>query len=466
MRKFEIYNRIGMLNKYSNVDAYYGPYEADENHTALQVACSEIPIALRDRGLTIGIINGSGEVEEYWWNTDNVTDDGLVKKSSNEDISISIPAGAEEVTENPDGKTFSLTYILQGHSIFNKGFLYINGSVAAEFTPVASTNGVTETFLLPQQIGIYTCQIAVTDFFGQRVVTDNYTLSYGTISAYFNTTVVENIIPKSQYTLNGAFVQATINTIDKSLYTPNSIVLGNDVLYTDFNESDTYPKTVNIYLPDNLSIQQNVSFGLVYNNTQLINDRYVFSIIGQNDISISCDDSFSGFVNSRLQIPMVVESGNPTFVFNITVQIGDQTFVYTDAPGNALVNFPISRLPDLVPQGEDQTTIDVVITATNKTDPTMHTSKTIELTLHKVTSLEPRIESANYFIFNTRQGLLQADTFTSTIEDYYEDGQSPNTPITYYHNQDTLSFGSAQPNQIIFDTYVNINKTGINAPVM
>jgi hypothetical protein len=53
---FEINNRIKILNKYSNIDALYGPYNSIEE------ACSIIPEGLRGKGLTIGIINRSGEV--------------------------------------------------------------------------------------------------------------------------------------------------------------------------------------------------------------------------------------------------------------------------------------------------------------------------------------------------------------------------------------------------------------------
>ena len=38
---FEINNRIKMLNRYSNLDALYGPYES------VEAACEAIPEALR-----------------------------------------------------------------------------------------------------------------------------------------------------------------------------------------------------------------------------------------------------------------------------------------------------------------------------------------------------------------------------------------------------------------------------------
>jgi len=63
---FELNNRIKMLNPYSNVDALYGPYES------LEEALQSVPEEVRAQGLTIGVVNNSGKIEEYWWDTEDL----------------------------------------------------------------------------------------------------------------------------------------------------------------------------------------------------------------------------------------------------------------------------------------------------------------------------------------------------------------------------------------------------------
>ena len=78
---FKLANRIEIRDKYSNIDALYGPYEADIEHnlSAIEVACNTIEQSRRDRGLTVGIISESGKLEEYWWKNGTLNED-LEKK--------------------------------------------------------------------------------------------------------------------------------------------------------------------------------------------------------------------------------------------------------------------------------------------------------------------------------------------------------------------------------------------------
>lgn len=117
---FELNNTIKMLNKYSNVDALYGPYNSAEQ------ACATIPTALRRVGLTIAIYDIENGVVEYWWKK-GTNDSDLEEKSFSYKLNLSIPAGADRVTANPDGKTFTLAYILTGKSILKEARLLLNG---------------------------------------------------------------------------------------------------------------------------------------------------------------------------------------------------------------------------------------------------------------------------------------------------------------------------------------------------
>lgn len=77
---FELNNTIRMLNKYSNVDALYGPYNSFEDAV-------EATKNIADVGLTVGVRDGDVGIIEYWWKytpdlTEGATnDERLVEKS-------------------------------------------------------------------------------------------------------------------------------------------------------------------------------------------------------------------------------------------------------------------------------------------------------------------------------------------------------------------------------------------------
>lgn len=64
---------LEVRGKYSNIDFLYGPY------TTLQAACKRIVEAVRQKGLTVGIIERDSVVE-YWWR-DGIKDSDLILKN-------------------------------------------------------------------------------------------------------------------------------------------------------------------------------------------------------------------------------------------------------------------------------------------------------------------------------------------------------------------------------------------------
>ena len=71
----EIKNKLKILDKASNIDVRYGPW------TSVLNANTNVPLEVRDLGLTVGIINNNS-VDEYWYK-DGITDSDLILKSSN-----------------------------------------------------------------------------------------------------------------------------------------------------------------------------------------------------------------------------------------------------------------------------------------------------------------------------------------------------------------------------------------------
>lgn len=71
----EITKKIRIVNPYSNIDEFYGPYEN------LEEALLAVPLNLRKLGRTLGI-NTSEGIKEFWW-VKELGDNGLVEKLVN-----------------------------------------------------------------------------------------------------------------------------------------------------------------------------------------------------------------------------------------------------------------------------------------------------------------------------------------------------------------------------------------------
>jgi hypothetical protein len=72
---FQLNKPVQLIQPYSNVDLLYGPYASVED------ALEAVPYEIRKQGLTVGVINEKGIIEEYWWNTASVADASLFKKN-------------------------------------------------------------------------------------------------------------------------------------------------------------------------------------------------------------------------------------------------------------------------------------------------------------------------------------------------------------------------------------------------
>lgn len=80
MSTLGLQSRIQMVNKYSHVDVYYGPYDN------IIEAVNSIRKVLRDNGLTVGIYNADKtSIDEYWWKN-GIEDSDLILKQTEVDV--------------------------------------------------------------------------------------------------------------------------------------------------------------------------------------------------------------------------------------------------------------------------------------------------------------------------------------------------------------------------------------------
>ena len=96
---FNISRQVHIPNKHANIDVLYGPYES------ISQARETVPEIIRERGLTVGIINSfNGKLLEYWWK-DGTTDADLILKESSSESSNTIPIYTRQMAQelNPQG---------------------------------------------------------------------------------------------------------------------------------------------------------------------------------------------------------------------------------------------------------------------------------------------------------------------------------------------------------------------------
>lgn len=71
--RFDLVNRIKVNNPYPNIDSYYGAWQS------IQEACEKVPYVIREKGLTVGILENN-HIKEYWWKN-GIEDNDLEPKT-------------------------------------------------------------------------------------------------------------------------------------------------------------------------------------------------------------------------------------------------------------------------------------------------------------------------------------------------------------------------------------------------
>lgn len=213
---FELNNRIKMLNKYSNVDALYGPYASVEE------ACAAIPEGLRDVGLTVGI-NANNTIIEYQWKS-GTADENLEQKI--ESVNLTFERVGDRVISVQEGDPIILQFSIKGRATIQKGYVYqyINGQeiFMSDFSNITkSTNSV--KINNPSASGVYTYRIKVSDTAGYNARTENdeydyidYEVRYGGVTISVNTSNLEKIKIKNIQSVANQYFTATISVRDNT----------------------------------------------------------------------------------------------------------------------------------------------------------------------------------------------------------------------------------------------------------
>jgi len=111
---FQLNKPIQLIQPYSNIDMFYGPYDN------IKEACEQVPLAIRQKGLTIGILNDKGEVEEYWWKKDTTA----VPVRKIDKLNLTIYQVGPSTLPIDEGGIIDLRFGIDGMAGIQKGYLY------------------------------------------------------------------------------------------------------------------------------------------------------------------------------------------------------------------------------------------------------------------------------------------------------------------------------------------------------
>lgn len=231
---FQLNKPVQLIQPYSNVDMLYGPYNS------VQEALEAVPYEIRKQGLTVGVINEKGVVEEYWWNTSNVADEGLFKK--NEQLALSIYRIGDYTIHTEEGELIALRFGVDGRANIQKGLLYqVVGQsevLQQEFTSIGKgENTIIAT--QPSIAGVYKYRIKVLDSSGQFAETTDevnyieYEVRYGGISVSYNLTNLNSIQIKNVESVANQYFTATINVRDTSFAVQHVYISDGDSVNID-----------------------------------------------------------------------------------------------------------------------------------------------------------------------------------------------------------------------------------------
>lgn len=242
---FNLRNRIKTSNAVSNIDYWYGPYQNIEE------ACNIIPKVRRNKGLTVGILDDTFGIKEYWW-AKGIEDNNLVLK---ENKFIPTLEYTKEFPENTKiniqkNEVKLITFIFKtstpGTCVYQ---IYKNGNIYKTLTGPSNefsfeVDSSTE--------GRFIYQVKAVD---PTQVSSSNTLEY--------TVVVGGI------TINDNFKEQVIENINNPLNTTTDISFSVDAKIADETRKISLQYQV---LDDNGNIFQNIDYTKPSNNNQLKSD--------------------------------------------------------------------------------------------------------------------------------------------------------------------------------------------------
>lgn len=240
---FKLASRIEIRDKYSNLDYLYGPYEADNELSAIQIACNSIEQSRRARGLTVGIISESGNLEEYWWKNGTSNED-LEKKVEEYELSI------DSVRHVSSTDTNEIIFYIR---VSGKGFgvqtnIYLGSN---KITNISTLLNQEQAIIVkaPENPGNYSYTISAVDTILGNGVQQNYDIIWKEVDVKVSPSspIFTYKVKSLQNVINSSF-SFQIYKIDSLQISSVSIVYGNNehILFQSGNGEYQQNYTVNI----------------------------------------------------------------------------------------------------------------------------------------------------------------------------------------------------------------------------
>ena len=227
---------------------FYGPYDNIEE------ACEQVPLAIRQKGLTVGILNDKGEVEEYWWKKN--IQDVPVRKIDKLNLTI-YPVG-DSVISIDEGGIIDLRFGIDGMAGIQKGYLYqvIGQSevLQQELTGIGKGDNNHAIVTNPSSAGVYKYRVKVMDSTGQFATSENETdyvefeVRYGGLSISYNFTNLNSIQIKNIESVANQYFTATISVRDDSFEIDGVYISDGDSVNIDLPPYNTVTEPSDSYL--------------------------------------------------------------------------------------------------------------------------------------------------------------------------------------------------------------------------
>lgn len=282
--------------KYSSVDYWYGPYNS------LDDAYDVIPEALRDVGLTVGILNENEEVSEYWFQYDTNNPGTLVLKSKGIHTKLDSITISNPVTDDQE-HTVRFNYSVNGSSLFPANALsvyqkYQNTTSRVKIQDFNVDGG--EIVIYNVKEGAYQYYIEVTDIFGHKISSNIIPVTIGKVKITINLLQIPtltlinrtNLLARSySFTYFIEILDPTWQSVNFYLYADED----NETRKVFSNKLTTGSlQTVQI----NESFFSNISGGKIYIEGQKSEEaisKDLFTILSDNTINVERTDSQSTF---------------------------------------------------------------------------------------------------------------------------------------------------------------------------
>lgn len=320
---FNIYNKVKVNSPYSNIDYYYGPYNN------LNEAISTIKSNRRKKGLTVGILDETFGIREYWWAKGTDDDDLVLKENKviptlqyNEEF-----PETEEIRLNKD-ENKQLSFVFNTSSIGQVTYqIKINNTIAKT---IKGPSGTVHIDIDTTKEGRFQYEITAVDSSG--VSSSNslfYTIIIGGITLKDN--FIEKVLNNSEGLNTNTDIEFSIeaSTVDptkKICYKYTLLNSNNGIIkqYSKVANSNEIITTIQIGNLSKNNYTLKISAYEEGNEDQTITNTYTFEVLNPNEFYINISKyTQTADTRSNISINYSIISGTSKF-FDIYIHITDQ----------------------------------------------------------------------------------------------------------------------------------------------